>query len=204
MQKDKTIAISHRVSDFFDEVVRDALRSRQVETSPAAASYLVGVLSDFAKPGEPLGALFSRPLTFLLRDALETEGATRFKRLRELGDGVLYAIGFFGGGAVGKGVDRGYVVRVGQTAYDHASSMLTLSSKEPAEGTDVLRELSQKFERFAEVLTDVADATFASSAKEPEGLVKLYERWLKTGSSRLAEELGAAGLVPLRGGGGVH
>ena len=32
----------------------------------------------------------------------------------------------------------------------------------------------------------------------------MYERWLKTGSSRLAEELGARGIVPTRGAGGLH
>jgi hypothetical protein len=32
----------------------------------------------------------------------------------------------------------------------------------------------------------------------------LYERWLRSGSTTLAKELGARGLVPHRGTGGVH
>jgi hypothetical protein len=46
----------------------------------------------------------------------------------------------------------------------------------------------------------VAQSARASAA----GVLKLYERWLKHGSSDIAATLGAHGLVPLRGGGGVH
>ena len=40
--------------------------------------------------------------------------------------------------------------------------------------------------------------------RDDGAVVRLYERWLKTGSGRLAEELGARGLVPARGAGGVY
>jgi hypothetical protein len=44
----------------------------------------------------------------------------------------------------------------------------------------------------------------ASASQSPESVVQLYERWLRTGSMRLAEELGALGLMPSRGAGGTH
>jgi hypothetical protein len=39
--------------------------------------------------------------------------------------------------------------------------------------------------------------------EDSRGLVKAYERWLKTGSDRLASALTSRGLMPTRGGRGV-
>jgi hypothetical protein len=49
------------------------------------------------------------------------------------------------------------------------------------------------------VLTEVADATIAMGTETSRGLLKIYERWLKTGSERLATALTSQGVVPTRG-----
>ena len=190
----------------------DAIRSRHLEATEAATAYLVGLLCDFAHPDEARGWAMSRPLTFLLREALDAPGPERFRRLRSLGDGVLYAVGFFGEHVDLSGADRGYVLTVGSTAYDNAAAMLRWigdrrrqdGEAKAALGPDVLSELATKFERFVEVLADVADGTIARGARDERSVVKLYERWLRTGSARLADELGARGIVPTRGAGGVN
>ena len=204
MSADKPIAITHSVTEFFEEVVTTSLAARRVETSPATTSYLVGVLADQTKPTSHELDTFSKPLTFLLRDALDATGHERFRRLRLLGDGVLYALGFFGEHIDGRGVDRGYVVTVGRSAYDHAGAMLRLGGGREMKSGDVLRELAEKFERFADVLRDVSDGMLARSVQGTRDVVKLYERWLKTGSTTLAHELGSLGIAPTRGDGGVH
>lgn len=199
-----TITLSPSMTVYFQEVVGEALRVRNVTATEAASSYLVDLLCSFAHPDEQVGSTFNQPLTFLLRDALEAVGADRFQRLRVLGDGVLYAVGFFGGHIELKGIDRGYVVGVGSTAYRQAAAMLRRSATALTQGPDVLGEMADKFERFAEVLNDVADGTLASGARDERATLKLYERWLRTGSARLAEELGARGLNPVRGSGGLN
>src|SRR5689334_21395931 len=113
--REPSIAIAPNISHYFQEVIADAIRVRHVEATDAATTYLVSLLCDYAHPDEEAGSTFSRPLTFLLRDAMEALGAERFRRLRVLGDHVLYALGFFGGHIEVKGVDRGYVVTVGST-----------------------------------------------------------------------------------------
>lgn len=205
-----SIAIAPNISHYFQEVLSDAIRDRRVEATDAASSYLVGLLCDYAHPSEESGSTFSRPLTFQLRDALEADGPERFRRLRGLGDHVLYAIGFFRSHIEGRGADRGYVVTVGSTAYREAAVMMRLRSprRKESDGAaappDVLSELAAKFDRFAEVLADVAERTLACGARDERSVIKLYERWLKTGSSRLAEQLGSHGILPSRGAGGLN
>jgi hypothetical protein len=206
-----TIAIAPNITQYFQEVISDAIRVRQVEATVAATTYLVSLLCSFTHPDEEAGSSFNRPLTFLLHDALEAPPAERFRRLRALGDHALYALGFFGGHIELKGVDRGYVSSVGSTAYTHAAAMLRTRARSHQAGQhgrerapDVLSELAAKFDRFAAVLADVAEGTLACGARDERSIVKLYERWLKTGSSRLAEELGARGIVPTRGSGGMN
>jgi hypothetical protein len=208
-----SIALANSVGSFFHEAVGEAVRSRQIEATEEARSYLVALLSDFAHPDAGRDDTFDRPLAFLLDEALRTTGAQRFQRLRALGDGVLYITGFFGDHIENRGVDVGYVTSVGATAYRGVASMLRrppadnsdASNPKRSDGDDnVFAELSQKFDRFVDVLTTVADATLAQQARGERGIVMLYERWLRSGSATLAKELGARGLVPHRGAGGVH
>jgi hypothetical protein len=206
VSESSTIAIAPNITLYFQEVISDAIRVHRVDATDAAATYLVSLLCDYAHPDEEAGSTFNKPLTFLLRDAMECTGPERFRRLRALGDHSLYALGFFGGHIEQRGIDRGYVSSVGATAYANAASMLRVKSRAErlAAGPDVLSEMAAKFDRFAAVLRDVAEGTLACGARDERSVVKLYERWLKTGSSRLAEELGARGIVPTRGSGGSN
>lgn len=193
-----SIAIAPSMNQFFHEVVADALKARRVETSTEATGYLVSLLCEYAHPGEEAHVPFSKPLTFLLRDALEAEGPERLHKLRSVGDGVLYAIGFFGEHLTQRGADRKYIEQVGASAYQHAAAMLRLRSR--SEKNSIFSELSVKFERFSAVLGDVAEETIGTMVRDSQSLVKVYERWLRTGSSRLAGELGMHGIVLSRGG----
>lgn len=204
MTEPSTIAIAPNITLYFQEVISDAIRARQVEATDAAATYLVSLLCSFTHPDED--SSFDRPLTFLLRDALEAPPTERFRRLRALGDHALYALGFFGTHIEVRGVDRRYVSSIGSTAYTHAAAMLRTRARTAGadRAPDVLSEMAAKFDRFAAVLADVAEGTLACGARDEQSVVKLYERWLKTGSSRLAGELGARGIVPTRGAGGTN
>jgi hypothetical protein len=201
-----TIALEKSVGIFFHEALDEAVRTRQLEATDQAMSYLVGMLTDFAHPDPVREDTFARPFSFLLDEALRTTGAERFRRLRALGDGVLYITGFFGDHIETRGVDVGYVTGVGATAYRGVAAMLRRSASDTAEVAEdnVFSELSTKFDRFVEVLTTVADTTFAQQARSELGVLKLYERWLRSGSATLARELGARGLVPVRGTGGLQ
>jgi hypothetical protein len=199
-----SIVATASVSDFFESVVDDAMRSRGVTASDGARSYVVALLADLAKPGSPIERTLERPLTLLLDEALHTpEVGERFERLRTLGDGVLYSSGFFADHFEARGVDTGYLIGIGRTAYDTAGSLIRPrpSGKDEAH-FDIFAELSQGFANFVAVIGEVANATIASGVATSRGLVKLYERWLKTRSGTLADALSSHGFVAPRGGPG--
>ncbi|MCS6902426.1 MAG: hypothetical protein NZX77_22010, partial [Polyangiaceae bacterium] len=141
-----------------------------------------------------------RPVTLLLQEALEAPAQERFEKLKSLGDGSLYVVGIFQEHLEAQGVDAGYVSSVGATAYRSASSMLQRADR----SEDLFGELAAKFHLIVQALREVADAFFAGSAVGPEGLLRVYARWEKTGSVRLGRELIARGVVPVRGGVGIH
>ncbi|HXX65810.1 MAG TPA: hypothetical protein VEK07_01430 [Polyangiaceae bacterium] len=198
-----TILAARSVAHFFCEAVEDAIRSRGVTATDGAAQYLVALLTDYAHPEGRAEEALDRPLTLLLDEALRIgHRAERFERLRTLGDGVLYASGFFGAHFEARGVDPKYLRGLGTRAYGAASSMLRHGGEE-ATGPDLFAELADNFDEFVDVLTEVADSTLAMGAETARGLVRAYERWLKTGSERLASALTSQGVLPTRGPKGV-
>jgi hypothetical protein len=76
---------------------------------------------------------------------------------------------------------------------------------EQANRIDVFGELSRGFASFVAVIAEIANATIASGVATSRGLVKLYERWLKTRSDTLADALSSHGFVRPGGrhGGGI-
>jgi hypothetical protein len=193
-----TILAAPSVSGFFHEVVEDAIKARRVEATDGATRYLVALLADYAHPAKDAGDALDRPLTLLLDEALHlSDRAERFQRLRIIGDGVLYGCGFFGDHFEARGVDARYMHGLGTRAYGAASSMLRVGSDDA--GPDLFGELAQKFDAFVEVLAEVADATIAMGTATSRGLLLVYERWLKTGSERLATALTSRGVMPTRG-----
>jgi hypothetical protein len=196
------IVAARSVSGFFCEVVEDVMRARRVDATDGATRYLVSLLADYAHPDSRTGETLERPLTLLLDEALrDPDPAQRFERLRTLGDGVLYGCGFFGDHFEARGVDPKYLHGLGTRAYGAASSMLRRGTDD--NGPDLFAELAHNFDRFVDVVADVADTTITMGMESSRGLLKVYERWLKTGSERLASALTSRGVMPTRGAKGV-
>jgi hypothetical protein len=181
------------------------MRLQRVDATAGAMRYLVALLTDFVHPDRLAEETLERPLTLLFDEAVNApDQADRFQRLRTIGDGVLYGCGFFHDHFEARGVDAKYVRGLGTRAYGEAGSMLRRGpERQESAGPDLFAELSENFDAFVGVVTDVADATVATGVESSRGLLKVYERWLKTGSDRLASALTSRGVVPTRGTRGV-
>lgn len=194
--------LSATLETFFHDVVDDAMRKKHVAATQAAEYYLVSLLTDYARPDPRCNETLERPLTLLLDEALHAPGQERFEKLRVLGDGVLYVSGFFAPHLETRGVEVRYVTALGARAYDGAGKLLRGSAGEGA--PDLFFELAENFELFADLLSAVAEKLSLSATPSSTRVLKLYERWLKTGSDALSSELIERGVLPVRGAGGLH
>jgi len=203
-----TIVATDSISTYFHGVVEEAIKARHVEATNGATSYLVGLLSDYAHPDNRAGEALARPMAFLLSEAMQTPSpAERFDKLRSLGDGVLYSCGFFRDHFEARGVDQSYLIGIGATAYGAAAGILHVPASSTPDKTgariDIYRELADNFRAFVGVLIEIADRTITAGVQGSKDLIRVYERWLKTGSEGLAQALAAHGLVPVRGAKGI-
>jgi hypothetical protein len=205
---DSRIAPEVDLRGFFREALGLALEERKVLATPPTEHYLVALLSDFAHPDELTQETFERPLSLQLAEALNMVGRERFERLRTLGDAVLYTSGFFFDHLKTRGVHLEYVSSLGARAYDGAASMLRHADGRSGKGArapELFEELAHNFTPFTEVLSTLAVGLLARSAPGSDsGALRLYEKWLDTGSSELARALISRGIAPVRGQGGVH
>jgi hypothetical protein len=188
---------------FFGDAVRGAAETRGYDPEAASAVYVARLLADYAKPEFGRDQVLEKPLVLLLREALDASGSERFRKLRGLGDHALYVSGFFSDHLERRGVGQPYVNGLGKTAYDALATMLRRKGGDLA-GPDVFHELAENFDTLVALLSDVADALYASSAKDPRDILDVYERWSRRGSRALGEALVRWGVVPTRGNGTLH
>ncbi|RLB49016.1 MAG: hypothetical protein DRJ42_21965 [Deltaproteobacteria bacterium] len=188
-----TIELSADPSGFFRERLVSALGRRNVRVSEGTEVYLVHLLTGFVhvSADEALG----QPLVERLAEALEAPGdVERFRRFRALGDNALYVSGFFSDHLDRRGISRDYVVSMGGRAYVAAGDLAERRVGGGAHGLhEVYDELADGFDKLALILDEVRETT---SLRTPQDIVRLYERWRRTGSKVLAERLEQEGVFP--------
>jgi hypothetical protein len=180
--------------EFFREQLLKAMEHQRIATSAFTEHYLVNLLAAFVR-GEALPArepgFDEVPLALLYLRALEATRWERARLLRTMGDTALFVSGFFADSlSEGAGSLR-YYCDLGGHAYAHLAH-----EHEPAAsvGPAVFGELAAHFRRFVDVLCEVSEA---SRLNTPHSVVRLYERWLQTGSRRAAALLAEQGITPV-------
>jgi len=106
--------------------------------------------------------------------------------LKHIADHSLFVSGFFSDSLNRKLVDVDYYVSIGGYAYT------ALSRYETDTFSPVFAELAEKFVGFVDVLSEVSERTSCASNGD---LLRLYEKWLKTGSRRSGQLLIERGVV---------
>jgi hypothetical protein len=177
------------VTEYFRDLVEDALDHQGVDVEDLTAWYLVQLLATFARTDAVRGeAVWSdAPLAIRLGRALETGGTQQRMLLRQVGDAALFISGFFPDRLRRSLVDAHYYATLGGYAY---GSLSRLGDEALA---PVFEELADQFDPLVEVLGEVSEKSACAS---PNDLLRLYERWLRTGSRRSGERLIAQGVIP--------
>ena len=182
---------------FFEELVKKGLSQRKVKAVPTVENYLVNLLQHYldarnlfeqgfiSESGERSPTTLAE--TYML--AQNADAATRNEMLRKLGDRTLYISGFFGDSLSRKIVDIDYYAEIGGAAYAslaHCTREDTLAK--------VYATFSRQFLDFVEVLTYISQHSFI---KSDESILRLYDRYLRTGSELAREKLVEMGVMTL-------
>jgi len=171
-------------SEYFKELVEGAIAHQRIAAGELTSFYVVNLLTGFLqRPAEE----DETPLAFRLAEALDAAGMRQRSSLKQIGDISLFVSGFFADSLSRKLVDVDYYVSIGGTAYT------ALSRYETDTFSPVFAELAENFVRFVDVLSEVSERASCGSNAD---LLRLYERWLKTGSPRSGQLLAERGVVP--------
>jgi hypothetical protein len=175
--------------DYFLEVLEHAFQHLKLEASPLSKTYLVGLLQFymFAKNlftvDEKTGRYKRETLAELYLKSQNLPPTQKMELLKKLGDTSLYISGFFGDSLNRKVVDIDYYAEMGGTAYDSLARIT---------GEIVYKDLSQRFLGFVDALTYVSQQ---ASLQSNGDLLRLYDRYVSTGSKLAEEQLREKGML---------
>jgi hypothetical protein len=172
---------------YFKELVDGAIAHQGLEAQELTTFYVVQLLAGFLDRRAETDADGDEPLAFRFARALERDGFEQRASLKQIGDLSLFVAGFFSDSLNRKLVDVDYYASIGGHAYQ------ALSRCETETLSSVFAELGDKFVGFADILGEVSERTSCSSNGE---LLRLYEKWLRTGSRRAGQLLVERGVVP--------
>ncbi len=170
--------------EYFKELVDRALTHQGLAAQELTSFYVVQLLASFLQTPDNYD---EGPLSIQLMRALESGGMRQRASLKQIGDLSLFIAGFFSESLNRKLVDVDYYASIGGRAY-HALSRVETDTFSP-----VFAELGSKFVDFVEVLSEVSERTSCATNVD---LLRLYEKWVKTGSRRSGQLLVERGVVP--------
>src|SRR5690606_38989701 len=181
--------------EFFVDVVEEAVVVRNMKTFPLAQNYLVSILENYVTTTNLFdsqsenGKLTRETLAETFLKAQNANPNVKIELLKKLGDVSLYVSGFFSDSLNRKIVDVDYYVDMGETAY----GVLAAETREDT-SKRVFSEFSKRFVEYVDLLTTISQKAFIQN---DESLLRLYEKYLKTGSQLAKETLEAKGIVTI-------
>ncbi len=191
---DKLILISPK--EHFSELISSAIEKQKVNAPQAVQTYLVNVLEHYLDARNlfqndilETGEKSPDTLAEMYLKASASEGQQQIELLKKLADRSLYISGYFGDSLNRKTIDIDYYAEMGGVAYGHLAEVTKQDTS-----AHIFRIFSRQFMDFVDVLSYVSSK---SSVQSDANLLRLYDRYVKTGSSWAREMLLEAGVVTL-------
>ncbi len=188
------LVLSGSLKEFFRLMVGEVVKRQRVTIEEITEFYVVNLLSDYAQAERLFDASVdgrrdTEPLALLYHRALQQERDERVRTLRRLGDVSLYTAGFFQPSLQDRVVGPDYYMQMGRNAYAAVAELSSGSSF-----SAVYQELGLKFASLVEVLEEISAR--GQVATGPEGQLRVFERWQRSGNERLEVVLLEAGMLP--------
>ena len=190
---DKKINFLVSTKDFFNDVVQEAIVARKMNTFPLAQNYLVSILENYVHTNNLFdtqtenGKKTRDTLAETFLKAQNSNPTVKIELLKKLGDVSLYVSGFFADSLSRKIVDVDYYVDMGEVAYATLASEIKEDTSRK-----VFKDFSSRFLEYVDLLTTISQK---SLVQNDESILRLYEKYLKTGSELARETLEEKGIV---------
>jgi hypothetical protein len=177
---------------FFHKEIESAVESQGVKLSAHTKSYVVNLLSQYSQ-ASAMHTKEDDTLAMLYLRSQQVAPEERVRMLRRLGDLALCVSGWFADSLNRKVVDVDYYISMGGGAYGTLASIFE-QKRDATVFVELYDELARKFPKVVEVLNEVSEGTGSRDAS----MLRLYDRWMKTGSDRMHRILCERGIVPNR------
>lgn len=193
---DKNLIISENLREFFYQKLRVALANQEIQTQVHTEFYLVNLLSGFLRsnPQKLLPHQEEKALAIHYLESLQMNPEQSWSLLKYLGDMTLYVAGFFQGNFQRKSLDLNYYMSLGGSAYRRLSHLSEVNPRARSH-KEIFQDLAENFKSFVDVLSEISESSQVTNSLD---LLKLYERWMSTGSKRLLKKLQLQGIHPLK------
>ncbi|MFQ5465741.1 MAG: hypothetical protein ACE5EI_07415 [Thermodesulfobacteriota bacterium] len=178
-----------RPVEHFSELVSTAMEHQKVAAGELARTYLSTLLCDFVTAER----LNDEPLAVRYLTALGSGPAEQTLRFKQLGDLALFIAGFFSDSLRRKIIDIDYYIVLGESSYGRLADLHGETLTAPAPEA-LFTELAGKFKLFVGILTEVSERSRLTSARD---VLRVYERWLRTGSPQAEKLLRDLGIDPV-------
>ncbi|GAB4358946.1 MAG: hypothetical protein Kow006_27730 [Gammaproteobacteria bacterium] len=189
---------TENLEEHLKTTLRQTLAQNKVEAEQETILYIVQILLNYLRSDQLFErsehGLQIRPLALHYIEALQHASLeNRDRSLQQLGDIALFIAGLFADSLERKPVDIDYYIAMGGNAYGHLAQSVH-TSRRGIVFRQIFAELAEKFTQFVDALGEINDhANMQYSAN----ILRLYELWRKTGSTRAARRLRALGIEPL-------
>jgi len=187
-----TVQMERSTLEFFQKHVKKSIKNQNIDITEISEQYLVHLLADFTLTQRAFNLTRSddRPLALIYHQAQFETANNKIKILKELGDFSLFITGFFPDSLNRKVTDVDYYISLGKSAYENLSTILEKVHK--SDFTFLYYELAEKFVFLTDILAEISSESFT---KWNDGILNLYERWLKTRSKRDERLLCKKGII---------
>lgn len=180
----------------FAEVLQEAYLDRKLKADPYVDIYLIQLLKHYLdsknlfqpfqedsieKPPQTLAEMY------LL--GMNAPAPKNREMMKVLADRALYMSGFFGDSLQRKLIDVDYYMEMGSAAYTNLSRW----TKED-QASHTYKIFSEKFSDFVDVLSYVSQK---SAIQADQNILRLYERYVRTGSEIARDRLNELGVVTI-------
>lgn len=195
----KDIEVKATVTEFFYERVKSAVQKQTASLSETSEWYAVNLLSRYAATYDSGGEaneldLEKTPVCIAYYELLKQPLLQKIKGYKAIGDFTLFTSGFFSDSLMLKPYDIDYYMALGIKSYGALAYIYNAGYWDKTQ-KELFIELTREFRTMVDIFADVREQTDIESQG---GLLRLYERWVRTQSRRDEALLKAQGIMPNR------